>query len=148
MSWGIETMGELSRRGVKTFAVLSFWAFTSCAIAGRGAFHLFTPPSRYAARTMQPTIRAERSHLSCGTGPRAPLNDVSQRGHLVANVPRMARRSPKPLGWVRFPTAPARGRVATGQCETAVVMAHMEMTMLAENCTVGGKRLIVMVLHL
>lgn len=31
---------------------------------------------------MQPTIRAERSHLSCGTGPRAPLNDVSQRGHM------------------------------------------------------------------
>nr|DAJ94676.1 MAG TPA: hypothetical protein [Caudoviricetes sp.] len=28
------------------------------------------------------------------------------------------------------------------------VMAHMEMTMLAENCTVGGKRLSVMVLHL
>lgn len=37
-------MGELSRRGVKAFAVLSFMAFTSCAIAGRGAFHLFTPP--------------------------------------------------------------------------------------------------------
>jgi hypothetical protein len=27
-------------------------------------------------------------------------------------------------------------------------MAHMEMTMLAENCTVGGKRLSVMVLHM
>lgn len=37
-------MGELNRRGVKAFAVLSFMAFTSCAIAGRGAFHLFTPP--------------------------------------------------------------------------------------------------------
>lgn len=123
-------------------------AFTSCAIAGRGAFHLFTQPPRYAARTMQPTIRAERSHLLCGTGPRAPLNDVAQRGHLGANVPRLARRSPKPLGWVRFPTVPARDRVAPGQCETVVVMAHMEMTMLAENCTVGGKRLSVMVLHL
>nr|DAT14712.1 MAG TPA: hypothetical protein [Caudoviricetes sp.] len=74
-------MGELSRRGVKAFAVLSFMALTSCAIAGRGAFHLFTPPPQHAARTMQPTIRAERSHLSCGTGPRAPLNDVAQRGH-------------------------------------------------------------------
>ena len=74
-------MGELNRRGVKAFAVLSFMAFTSCAIAGRGAFLFFTPPPRYAARTMQPTIRAERSHLSCGTGPRAPLNDVAQRGH-------------------------------------------------------------------
>ena len=57
-------------------------AFTSCAIAGRGAFHLLTPPPRYAARTMQPAIRAERSHLLCGTGPRAPLNDVAQRGHM------------------------------------------------------------------
>ena len=107
MSRGIAIMGELSRRGVKAFAVLSFMAFTSCAIAGRGAFHLFTPPSRYAARTMQPTIRSERPHLSCGTEPRAHLNGVSQRGHLGANVPRMARRSPKPLGWVRFPTVPA-----------------------------------------
>ena len=83
------------------------WRSTSCAIAGRGAFYLFTPPPRSAARAMQPTIMAERSHLSCGTQPRAPLNDVSQRGHLGANVPRMARRSPKPLGWVRFPTVPA-----------------------------------------
>lgn len=46
------------------------------------------------------------------------------------------------------PTVCASGRVAPGQCETVVVMAHMEMTMLAENCTVGGKRLSVMVLHL
>ena len=60
-------MGELNRRGVKAFAVLPFTAFTSCAIAGRGAFHLFTPPMRSAARTMQSTIRAERSRLSCGT---------------------------------------------------------------------------------
>nr|DAR58160.1 MAG TPA: hypothetical protein [Caudoviricetes sp.] len=37
---------------------------------------------QHAARAMQPTIRAERSHLSCGTGPRAPLNDVAQRGHM------------------------------------------------------------------
>nr|DAH31063.1 MAG TPA: hypothetical protein [Caudoviricetes sp.] len=74
-------MGKLSRRGVKAFAVLSFMAFTSCAIAGRGAFHLFTPPPQHAARTMQPTIRAERSPLSCGTGLRAPLDDVAQRGH-------------------------------------------------------------------
>ena len=28
------------------------------------------------------------------------------------------------------------------------VVAHMEMTMLAENCTVGGNRLSVMVLHM
>lgn len=75
-------MGELSRRGVKAFAGLSFMAFTSCAIAGRRAFHLFTPPSRYSAREMQPTIRGERSHLSCGTEPRAPINDVAQRGHI------------------------------------------------------------------
>ena len=27
--------------------------------------------------------------------------------HIGANVPRLARRSPKPLGWVRFPTVPA-----------------------------------------
>ena len=47
-----------------------------------------------------------------------------------------------------IPTVCTRGRVAPGQCETVVVMAHMEMTMLAENCTVGGKRLSVMVLHL
>ena len=38
-----------------------------------------------------------------------------------------------------IPTVCTRGRVAPGQCETVVVMAHMEMTMLAENCTVGGK---------
>lgn len=60
-------MGELSRRGVKAFAVLSFMAFTSCAIAGAVLFIFFTPPLQNAARTMQPTIRAERSHLSCGT---------------------------------------------------------------------------------
>ena len=46
------------------------------------------------------------------------------------------------------PAVCARGRVAPGQCETVVVMAHMEMTKLAENCTVGGDRLSVMVLHL
>ena len=57
-----------------------------------------------------------------------------QTRDIGANVPRLARRSPKPLGWVRFPTVPASGRVAPGQCETVVVMAHMEMTMLAENC--------------
>ena len=28
------------------------------------------------------------------------------------------------------------------------VVAHMKMTMLAENCTVGGNRLSVMVLHM
>ena len=27
--------------------------------------------------------------------------------YIGANVPRLARRSPKPLGWVRFPTVPA-----------------------------------------
>ena len=148
MSQGIAIMGELSRRGVKAFAVLSFMAFASCAIAGPVLFIFFTPPPHHAARTMQPTIRAERSHLSCGTEPRAPLNDVAQRGHLGANVPRLAKRSPKSLGWVRFPTVPARGRVAPGQCETVAIMAHMEMTKLAENCTVGGKCLSVMVLHL
>ena len=31
-----------------------------------------------------------------------------------ANVPRLARRSPKPPGWVRFPTVPATCRVAPG----------------------------------
>lgn len=46
------------------------------------------------------------------------------------------------------PAVCTRGRVATGQCETVAVMAHMEMIKLAENCTVGGKRLSVMVLHL
>nr|DAH48936.1 MAG TPA: hypothetical protein [Caudoviricetes sp.] len=34
-------MGELSCRGVKAFAVLSFMAFTSCVIAGAVLFHLF-----------------------------------------------------------------------------------------------------------
>nr|DAG03814.1 MAG TPA: hypothetical protein [Siphoviridae sp. ctfhy6] len=80
-------MRKSNRRGVKAFAVLSFMAFTSCAIAGRGAFHLSAPPSQHAARAMQPTIRAERSHLSCGTGPRAPLNDVAQRGHMRHRCP-------------------------------------------------------------
>lgn len=141
-------MRELSRRGVKAFAVLSFMAFTSCAIAGRGAFHLFTSPPQHAARAMQPTIRAERSHLSCGTGPRAPLNDVAQRGHIRANVPRWRCGLQNRVWWVRFPTVRARGWVAPGQCETVAVMAHMGMTKLAENCTVGGKRLSVMVLHL
>lgn len=79
-------MGELSRRGVKAFAVLSFMAFTSCAI--------------------------------------------------YENVAGSS------------PAVCARGRVAPGQCETVVVMAHMEMTTLAENCTVGGNRLSVMVLHM
>nr|DAF84937.1 MAG TPA: hypothetical protein [Siphoviridae sp. ctW4q29] len=32
------------------------------------------------------------------------------------------------------PAACTRGRVAPGHCETVVVMAHMKMTMLAENC--------------
>ena len=80
-------MGELSRRGVKAFAVLSFMAFASCAIRGARCFSSFhTAPPQYAARAMQPTIRAERSHLSCGTGPRAPLNDVAQWGHAQAEA--------------------------------------------------------------
>lgn len=82
MSRGIAIMGKLSRRGVKAFAVLSFMAFTSCAIAGAVLFIFFTPLPHHAARAMQPTIRAERSHLSCGTGPSAPLNDVAQLGHM------------------------------------------------------------------
>lgn len=110
-------MGELSRRGVKAFAVLSFMAFTSCAIAGRGAFHLFTPPSRYAARAMQPTIRVERSHLSCGTEPRAPLNDVSQRGHM-----RRAEAEAKAMAigniadvWRINTTSPLQKRIAAAE---------------------------------
>lgn len=82
------------------------------------------------------------------TGLPAPLNDVSQGRHIRANVPRWRRGLQNRVRWVRFPTVRAIGRVASGQCETVVVMAHMEMTMLAENCTVGGKRLSVMVLHL
>ena len=82
------------------------------------------------------------------TGLPAPLNDVAQGSHIRANVPRWRRGLQNRVRWVRFPTVRARGRVAPGQCETVVVMAHMKMTKLAENCTVGGKRLIVMVLHL
>nr|DAF68479.1 MAG TPA: hypothetical protein [Caudoviricetes sp.] len=75
-------MGKLRRRGVKAFEGLSFMAFTSCAIAGAVLFIFLHRPPQHAARTMQPTIKAERSHLSCGTRPRAPLNDVAQRGHM------------------------------------------------------------------
>ena len=105
-------MRKLNRRGVKALAVLSFMAFTSCAIAGSGAFHLFTPP---------PAI------CRCSSTGRAPRPE----GDAGSN-----------------PAVCASSRVAPGQCETVVVMAHMEMTKLAENCTVGGKRLSVMVLHL
>ena len=49
---------------------------------------------------------------------------------------------------VQILTICTRGRVALGQCETVVVMAHMEMKMVAENCTVGGNRLSVMVLRM
>lgn len=81
-----------------------------------------------------------RTSHTAPTGPLAPLNDVTQRGHMRyrcpvrgdlskrrrrsgevlkqgraamphhigANVPRLAKRSPKPLGWVRFPTVPAK----------------------------------------
>nr|DAZ37186.1 MAG TPA: hypothetical protein [Caudoviricetes sp.] len=57
-------------------------AFSLLRHSGARCFLSFhTAPPRFAARTMQPTIRAERSRLSCGTGPRAPLDDVAQRGH-------------------------------------------------------------------
>ena len=52
-------------------------AFTSYAIAGAVIFHLFTPPLQNAARTP----RGRTSHAA-PTGPRAPLNDVAQRGHM------------------------------------------------------------------
>lgn len=65
-----------------------------------------------------------RTSHTAPTGSCAPLNDVYQRGHIGANVPRLARRSPKPLGWVRFPTVPASGRVAPGQCETVRRGSH------------------------
>ena len=71
-----------------------------------------------------------------------PRGDIHRRSQMV----RHGTLTPIYAG--STPAACASGRVAPGQCETVVVMAHMEMTMLAENCTVGGKRLSVMVLHL
>jgi len=114
-------MRKSNRRGVKALAVLSFMAFTSCAIAGRGAFHLFTPSPQHAARTMQPTIRAERSHLSCGTGPRAPLSDVAQRGH---SHKLLCYRSSSTSLWLRMVIAVLDGSTATkgrtGSCRPNV----------------------------
>lgn len=68
MSQGIAIMRKLNRRGVKAFAVLSFMAFTSCAIAGRGAFHLFTPPPR------------DLPHARCSprSGPRGRTSHAAQ----------------------------------------------------------------------
>ena len=76
-----------------------------------------------------------------------PLDDTSHGGDICrrSSVGRAPRQE---VCAGSSPAVCASGRVAPGQCETVVVMAHMEMTMLAENCTVGGKRLSVMVLHL
>ena len=71
-----------------------------------------------------------------------PRGDIHRRSQMV----RHGTLTPIYAG--STPAACASARVAPGQCETVVVMAHMEMTMLAENCTVGGKRLSVLVLHL
>lgn len=69
-------MRKLNRRGVKAFAVLSFMAFTSCAIAGRGAFHLFTPPpaicrthdaAHNQGREVAPLMRHQQDHAHLST---------------------------------------------------------------------------------
>ena len=78
----------------------------------------------------------------------APLNDVSQGRHTHRRSQMVRHGTLTPIYAGSTPAACASGRVAPGQCETVVVMAHMEMTMLAENCTVGGNRLSVMVLRM
>ena len=102
-------MGELNRRGVKAFAVLSFMAFTSCAIAGRGAFHLFTPPpvicrTRDAAhdqgREVAPLMRHRTPRTSQRCGP---------AGTYAAQVPRKGR--PQRVTGT-FPEALKQGRPA------------------------------------
>lgn len=148
MSQGIAIMRKLNRRGVKALAVLSFMAFTSCAIAGSGAFHLFTPPPRdmpHARCSPRSGPRGRASHAAqdpAHLSTMCPSGDIHRRSQMV----RHGTLTPRCAG--STPAACARGRVAPGQCETAIVMAHMEMTTLAENCTVGGKRLSVMVLRL
>ena len=59
---------------------------------------------------------------------RVPGGDIHRRSQMV----RHGTLTPIYAG--STPAACASGRVAPGQCETVVVMAHMEMTMLAENC--------------
>lgn len=130
-------MGELNRRGVKAFAVLSFMAFTSCAIAGRGAFHLFTPTPQNAARTMQPTIRAERSRLSCGTGPRAPLNDVAQRGHM-----RRADAEAKAMAIGNIVDAWRLDTVSPLQKRMAAAYGNISPESAASVAHTGGERLL------
>nr|DAW62216.1 MAG TPA: hypothetical protein [Caudoviricetes sp.] len=80
-------MGELNRRGVKAFAVLSFMAFTSCAIVGRGAFHLFTPSpatcrtrdaSHDQGREVAPLMRHRTPRTSQRCVPAGTYADVSE----------------------------------------------------------------------
>ena len=57
-----------------------------------------------------------------------PRGDIHRRSQMV----RHGTLTPIYAG--STPATCSRGRVAPGQCETVVVMAHMEMTMPAENC--------------
>ena len=131
----ISIMRKLNRRGVKAFAVLSFMAFTSCAIAGRGAFHLFTPPPRdlpHARCSPRSGPRGRTSHAAQDPAHLStmwPSGDIRRRSSVGKAPDFVSRYVVGPS-----PTVCASGRVAPGQCETVVVMAHMEMTKLAENC--------------
>lgn len=60
-----------------------------------------------------PGDRRGRATETCtygGANRRQPTrsgDSLERQTNIGANVPRLARRSPKPLGWVRFPTVPA-----------------------------------------
>jgi hypothetical protein len=54
--------------------------------------------------------------------------------HIGANVPRLARRSPKPLGWVQFPTVPA----ICASNSVGRVAAFGEVIQLEENANASS----------
>nr|DAH61830.1 MAG TPA: hypothetical protein [Caudoviricetes sp.] len=80
-------MGELSRKGVKAFAVLSSMAFTSCAIRGARCFSSFhaapaTCRTHDAAhdqgREVAPLMRHRTPRTSQRCGPAGTYADVAE----------------------------------------------------------------------
>ena len=67
------------------------------------------------------------NHDAVGSSPSTPAN-------IGANVPRLARRSPKPLGWVRFPTVPA----ICASNSVGRVAAFGEVIQLEENANASS----------
>ena len=53
-------------------------------------------------------VRGDLSKRRRRSGEVLKQGRAAMPNHIGANVPRLAKRSPKPFGWVRFPTVPAK----------------------------------------